>query len=180
MDSRQCTSCSVPQKNIPSPLHRLWYCSSVTCSIQSTTLPSSFSWIAMCVTDVVGDAPCQCFSPGSNHTTSPGRISSIAPPSRCTHPAPAVTIRVCPRGCVCHTVRAPGSNVTLAPVTKPGSGAANSGSTRTVPVNQSAGPFVDACVPTRVMFIDDSPSSSSVKPTATTRSIYEGLRCAIF
>jgi hypothetical protein len=39
---------------------------------------------------------------------------------------------------------------------------------------------VDACVPTRVMFIDDSPSSSSVKPTATTRSIYEGLRCAIF
>ena len=26
----------------------------------------------MCVIAVVGEAPCQCFSPGSNHTTSPG------------------------------------------------------------------------------------------------------------
>ena len=26
----------------------------------------------MCVSAVVGDAPCQCFSPGANHTTSPG------------------------------------------------------------------------------------------------------------
>ncbi len=58
------------------------YCSSVTCSIQSTTLPSSCSWIAMCVMAVVGAAPCQCFSPGGNQTTSPGRISSIGPPQR--------------------------------------------------------------------------------------------------
>ena len=43
------------------------------------------SWIAMCVIAVVCVAPCQCFSPGSNHTTSPGRISSMGPPSRCTH-----------------------------------------------------------------------------------------------
>ena len=28
---------------------------------------------------VVGVAPCQCFSPGANQTTSPGRISSIGP-----------------------------------------------------------------------------------------------------
>ena len=56
------------------------YCSSLTCSIQSTTLPSSFSWMAMCVMAVVGAAPCQCFSPGENQTTSPGRISSIGPP----------------------------------------------------------------------------------------------------
>ena len=34
----------------------------------------------MCVIAVVGVAPCQCFSPGGNQTTSPGRISSIGPP----------------------------------------------------------------------------------------------------
>ncbi len=36
----------------------------------------------------LGAAPCQCFSPGENQTTSPGRISSIGPPSRCTQPQP--------------------------------------------------------------------------------------------
>src|SRR4051812_6161264 len=70
------------------------YCSSVTCSIQSTTLPSFFSWTAMCVIAVVGVAPCQCFSPGANHTTSPGRISSTGPPQRCAQPSPEVTSRV--------------------------------------------------------------------------------------
>ena len=42
----------------------------------------------MCVMAVFGAAPCQCFSPGGNQTTSPGRISSIGPPSRC-NPAKA-------------------------------------------------------------------------------------------
>jgi len=99
------------------------YCASLTCSSQSTTLPSSASAIAMCVIAVVGAAPCQCFSPGGNQTTSPGRICSTGPPSRCARPLPAVTIRVCPSGCVCQAVRAPGSNVTLAPLTRAGSGA---------------------------------------------------------
>jgi hypothetical protein len=61
--------------------HCLRYCSSLTCSIQSTTLPSCFSWMAIWVSAVVGVAPCQCFSPGENQTTSPGRISSTGPPS---------------------------------------------------------------------------------------------------
>ena len=52
----------------------------------------------MWVMAVVGDAPCQCFSPGSNQTTSPGRISSIGPPSRCAQPQPNVTISVWPSG----------------------------------------------------------------------------------
>src|SRR5437870_10122903 len=69
--------------------------------------------MAMCVIAVVEVAPCQCFSPGGHQTTSPGRISSFGPPSLCTHPHPDVTNRVCPSGCVCHAVRAPGSNVTL-------------------------------------------------------------------
>jgi hypothetical protein len=36
-------------------------------------------WTAMWHIAFVGDAPCQCFSPGSNRTTSPGRIFSIGP-----------------------------------------------------------------------------------------------------
>src|SRR4051812_46785980 len=98
----------------------LRYCSSVTFSIHVTGLPLSFSWIAMWVMAVVAVAPCQCFSPGGNHTTSPGRISSIGPPSRCAQPQPAVTIKVWPSGCVCHAVRAPGSKVTLAPAIRAG------------------------------------------------------------
>ena len=42
----------------------------------------------MWVIAVVGDAPCQCFSPGGIQMTSPGRISSIGPPHRCARPAP--------------------------------------------------------------------------------------------
>src|SRR4051794_2111552 len=101
----------------------------------------------MCVIAVVGEAPCQCFSPGGNQITSPGRISSTGPPHRCAQPVPEITIRVCPSGCVCHAVRAPGSKVTLAPATRAGPGAWNNGSIRTVPVNQSAGPLPDACDP---------------------------------
>ena len=70
------------------------YCSSLTFSIQSAHLPSSSSSMAMCVIAVVGAAPFQCFSSGASQTTSPGRISSIGPPQRCTLPQPAVTIRV--------------------------------------------------------------------------------------
>src|SRR5919197_889975 len=129
------------------------YCSSLTFSIQSTTLPSSASWMAICVMAVVGVAPCQCFSPGGHQTTSTGRISSLGPPSLCTHPHPDVMISVCPSGWVCHAVRAPGSNVTLAPRARAGSGASNRESMRTVPVNQSAGPLPDSCEPLLLMFI---------------------------
>src|SRR6478609_979592 len=97
--------------------------------------------MAMWVIAVVGDAPCQCFSPGSNQTTSPGLIFSTGPPSRCTRPDPAVTIRTCPRGWVCQAVRAPGSNVTALPAARAGSGDANSGSILTVPVKYSFGPL---------------------------------------
>ena len=69
------------------------------------------------------------------------------------HPAePAVTIRVCPSGCVCQAVRAPGSKVTLAPRTRR-IGRLNSGSMRTVPVNQSAGPLPEGCEPLRLISI---------------------------
>ena len=42
---------------------------------------------------------------------------------------------------------APGSNVTLAPAARAGACAWNSGSMRTVPVNQSAGPLLEGCEP---------------------------------
>src|SRR5436190_7158561 len=130
------------------------YCSSVTCSSHSTILPSSASWRAMCVIAVFGEAPCQCLTFGGNHTTSPGRISSMDPPSSCTRPRPESTMRVCPSGCVCHAVRAPGSKVTVAPATRAGAGAVKSGSMRTVPVNQSAGPLFEGCEPARVMVME--------------------------
>src|ERR1017187_1669856 len=107
----------------------------------------------MCVMAVVGAAPCQCFSPGGNQTMSPGRISSIGPPQRCARPQPAVTMSVCPSGWVCHAVRAPGSNVTMAPATRAGSVPLNGESMRTVPVNQSAGPLLEGCEPFRLISI---------------------------
>src|SRR5829696_6438862 len=72
----QTVSCPSPC-SVPLP-----YCSSVTCSIQSTGDPFSFSWMAMWLMPVLAVAPCQCFSPGSNQTTSPGRISWTGPPLR--------------------------------------------------------------------------------------------------
>src|SRR2546428_521229 len=81
---------------VPPGQPRYW--SSLTGSIHSAVLPSSCSWMAMCVMAVVGAAPCQCFSPGANETTSPGRISSIGPPQRWARPQPASTISDCPSG----------------------------------------------------------------------------------
>src|SRR4051794_36961904 len=107
--------------------------------------------MAMCVTAVVGVAPCQCLTPGGNQTTSPGWTSSTGPPSCRTQPQPAVMIKVCPSGCVCQAVRAAGSNVTLPADVRAGAWAWNSGSTRTVPVNQSADPLLEGCEPTRVI-----------------------------
>src|SRR6266478_328863 len=89
----------------------------------------------------VGVAPCQCLSFGGHQTTSPGRSSTFDWPSLCTQPKPDVTIKICPSGCVCQAERAPGSNVTLPPRTRAGSGASNRGSTRTVPVKYSSGPL---------------------------------------
>ena len=54
---------------------------------------------------------------------------------------------VWPSGCVCHAVRAPGSNVTITPLTRAGSLPLNGESMRTVPVNQSTGPLADGCEP---------------------------------
>src|SRR5947209_8828030 len=109
--------------------------------------------MAICVIAVVGVAPCQCFSPGSNQITSPGRMTSIGPPQRCTRPQPYVTIRVWPSGWLCQAVRAPGSNVTLAPTARAGSGASNRGSMRTAPVKYSADPLPEGCEPLLLMSI---------------------------
>src|SRR3954454_23985575 len=84
-----------------------------------------------------GEAPCQCFSFGGIHTVSPARISWTGPPLACTRPTPETTKSVCPRGWVCHAVRAPGSNATRAELTRAGAGGVLIGSCQTVPVNQS-------------------------------------------
>ena len=61
--------------------------------------------------EAVGAAPCQWFSPGSKNTRSPGRISSIGPPSRWQRPMPSVTKMVWRCGWVCQAVRGAGSEV---------------------------------------------------------------------
>src|SRR5215208_1229154 len=109
--------------------------------------------MAIWIMAVIAVAPCQCFSPGGNQTTSPGRISSTGPSQRCAKPQPAATIRIWPSGWVCHAVRDPGSNVTLAPTARAGSFALNKGSMRTVPAKYSADPLVDGCEPVRIMSI---------------------------
>src|SRR2546422_598063 len=103
---------------------------------------------------LVAVAPCQCFTPGGIHTTSPGLISRFSPPQSWTHPVPEVTIRICPAGCVCQALRAPGSKVTWPAPTRVCVRAPMSGSTITVPVNVSAGPlpvgrdpFVNTSIP---------------------------------
>ena len=53
------------------------YCSSLTFSIQLVGASFMATWVMA----AVGEAPCQCFSPGEIRTTSPGLISSIGPPS---------------------------------------------------------------------------------------------------
>src|SRR5689334_4339875 len=100
---------------------------------------------------VVAVAPCQCLTPGAIQTTSPGRISSTGPPSRCTQPIPAVTTSTWPSGCVCQAVRAPGSKVTSPPDVREGAVAENRRSTRTAPVKLSAGPLPEGSEPTRAI-----------------------------
>src|SRR5208283_45408 len=140
------------------------YCSSLTCSNQSTPLPSSFSTIAIWDIEVVEVAPCQCFLPGAHHTTSPGRISSLGSPQHWVHPQPAVTIKIWPSGCVCHAVRAPGSNVTLAPSDRAGAGGSNRGSIRTSPVKYWNGPCTDGREPLRLISIVASPFTLLLEP----------------
>ena len=98
------------------------YCSSLTCSSQSTTLPSTFLDGDMCHGGGGrGAVPVLLAGREPDHVARADFLDRAAP--RWTRPQPAVTISVCPSGCVCHAVRAPGSNVTLAPATRAGGGA---------------------------------------------------------
>src|SRR6185437_6940891 len=127
------------------------YSSSVTFSIHSTTLQSFASWMAMWVIAVVGVAPCQWRWFDGQQMMSPVLISSIGPPSHRVQPLPAVTISTCPSGWVCQALRAPGSNVTLAPDTLAPPMPLNGASMRTVPVKYSAGPVTDGGEPLRMI-----------------------------
>src|SRR5947209_3041461 len=62
---------------------------------------------------------------------------------------PAVTISVCPSGCACQAVRAPGWKLTLAQPMREGSGGLLSGSMVTSPVNHMGGPFCEGRDPAR-------------------------------
>src|SRR6478672_7155403 len=73
------------------------------------------------------------------------------------HPFDVLAIERLLDGDVCHGGArrcAPGSNVTALPAARAGATAEYSGSMRTMPVNQSAGPFADGCEPLRLISID--------------------------
>src|SRR5206468_5855688 len=102
------------------------------------------------------------------------RICSIGPPQRCVHPKPGRhDQRLTESGCVCHAVRAPRSNVTLAQATHAGSGAWNRGSIRTVPVNQSVGPLFDGCDPLLFISIFFLSTLDYQRSTSLFNSIFE-------
>src|SRR3954467_7953466 len=121
------------------------YSSSVTCSIHVTFVPSKASWMATWVMDDSGVAPCQCRRSGGHRRMSPATNSWTRPPCTCVQPTPSVTTSVCPRGWECHAVRAPGSNVTTAPVTREGSSRENWPRIVTRPVKKSGGPSTSSC-----------------------------------
>ncbi|AAF84576.1 hypothetical protein XF_1767 [Xylella fastidiosa 9a5c] len=127
------------------------YCSSVTFSIHVTFLPSTVPVTARCVIAVPDAAPCQCLTPGGHQTTSPGRMTCTGLPHSCTSPTPEVTTRRCPAGWVCQAERAPGSKLTRPPEALMFLSAGQTGSTRTRPVKNSAGPVAEACSPARVI-----------------------------
>src|SRR5688572_13838499 len=111
---------------------------------------------------VPGAAPCQCLMPGGHQTTSPGRMTCTALPHSCVKPTPAVTINRCPAGCVCQAERAPGSKVTSPPEALMFLSAGQTGSTRTRPVKNSAGPVAEGCSPARVICCAPSACASDV------------------
>src|SRR5688572_9870210 len=127
----------------------------------------------MCVMRLLGAAPCQCFTPGGQLTTSPARMTSTGPPHVCVRPSPAVTMSVWPAGWVCHAERAPGSKVTLPPEGQP-SRAGKSGSTRTVPVKYSAGPAADGWEPARVMVCDWAKAEATARDDTSARILFMG------
>ena len=91
---------------------------------------------------------------GRNQITSPGLISSTGPPSRCTQPKPGGDDQRLPeRMGVPGGARARLESDAGRPATRAGSGASNSGSTRTAPVKYSAGPLPDGREPFRLISI---------------------------
>src|SRR3979490_2532596 len=108
----------------------------------------------MWVMPLVGEPPCQCFSPGGIQTTSPGRISRTGSPCFCTRPTPEMTYSVWPSGCECQLVRAPGAKETRAGPGRAGASVAMSGSCHTVPVKYSFGAWRVGREPARWMSMD--------------------------
>jgi hypothetical protein len=97
---------------------------------------------------VSGLAPCQCFSPGENQITSPGRISSTVHPRAVPNHNPKLQPGSAQAGAYAtgweHPVQRLRGHWPHVPDWVP----EIAGSTRTVPVNQSDGPFADGCEPT--------------------------------
>ena len=126
----------------------------MTCSIQSTTLPS---WRLPGWRCKVKCGKRRCAVPVLLARREPDDVAGTylldRPALALARPAPEVTISVWPSGWVCQAVRAPGSKVTCAPCTRSGAAGLKSPSIRTRPVNHSAGPCRDGVSPARKISI---------------------------
>lgn len=91
---------------------------------------------AICAIKVPSPAPCQWVSPAGMCTTSPTINRFGSSPLEHINPVPIVTVKICPRSCVCQKVRAPGVKQTLFPMQ---SSAVKMGSMWTVPEKVSVG-----------------------------------------
>src|SRR6059058_3007816 len=92
------------------------YSASLTCLPQDVPSPfSPASDNARCANSRSGEAPCQCIVLGGMLTVSPGLSACGFSPSKQIRPTPERQKSVCPTGCECQAVRAPGVKVTTEP-----------------------------------------------------------------
>src|SRR6516165_12741015 len=77
---------------------------------------------------------------GRELAVSPGFSTCGCSPLKQMRPTPERQNRVCPTGCECQAVRAPGVKVTTEPPSRDGGWAVITGSWNTTPVNVSAAP----------------------------------------
>ena len=96
------------------------------------------------------------------------------------HPSHAdMMIRTCPAGCVCHVVRAPGSNVTSPPSEEVLAFAAYKGSTITDPVKFWGAPLADGREPLGEICVLSARAGAAPRNASATALIVRRFICVI-
>ena len=109
---------------------------------------------------VVGEAPCQCFSPGGHQTTSPGRIVRALPALALHQAAASGHDQVLPEGMRVPRRARAGLERDAVDERPRRLDGRNRGSRRTAPLNVSAGPFAEGREPLRWISMCGHPYSA--------------------